>query len=172
MDPKQTPGHECHEISLKKFYSNLLKSFYFPRRRYEAYRRRDIQKISLRVIFEVFRRLVLVSGLSRPEYRTRLLSGRPQIVQAALGPARKWPGSFRTAPRAVQSEICSARKGPGQPETNTTFTYLKKDFRKKLFEDLQKKINVKILKIFDQKSSENLFFKRLKKKRCGSWVVF
>ena len=52
----QHPGPKSHEISLKNLTQIFSKSSYDPRRRYEAHRRRDIKKISLRVLFKIFRR--------------------------------------------------------------------------------------------------------------------
>ncbi len=49
-------GPKSHEISLKNLTQIFSKSSYDPRRRYEAHRRRDIKKISLRVPFKIFRR--------------------------------------------------------------------------------------------------------------------
>ncbi len=50
------PGPKSHEISLTNLTQIFSKSSNDPRRRYEAHRRRDIKKISLRVLFEIFRR--------------------------------------------------------------------------------------------------------------------
>ena len=63
--------------------------------------------------------LVLVSGRSR----TRLLSRRTKMVRAALGPVRKRTGMFR-AGRSQSSTVRDLldSKGPGRPETNTSFS--------------------------------------------------
>ena len=49
-------GLKSDEISLKNITQIFLKSSYYPRRRYEAHHRRDVKKISLRVLFEILRK--------------------------------------------------------------------------------------------------------------------
>ena len=58
--------------------------------------------------------IVLVTDRPGP-FRTEQIS-----KWIALGPARNRLGRFLAVPRAAWSEISSARKGPGRPETNTT----------------------------------------------------
>ena len=127
MDPKRTPGPERHDIefSLKSF-KNLF-TFHVE------YMKPIVDALFKKSHWELFLRSSedLVSGRQGP-FRAEKNSRRPNMVRATLGPARQWPVSFRTAPRAVQSEICSARKGPGST--------LQKISKRRFFLKIYKKI--------------------------------
>jgi hypothetical protein len=61
--------------SLKNLTQIFSKSSYDPRRRYEAHRRRHIKKISLRVLFEIFRRSSNKFFLRSSCFRNRFQTG-------------------------------------------------------------------------------------------------
>ena len=162
------PGPKSHEISLKNLTQIFWKSSYYPRRRYEAHRRRDIKKISLRVLFEIFRRSSIkfflrsswdlkkifwrfIRRLTEDFIRRSsedLLSIFDHLTNFFKTKNKKKPRRYSVDLKKISDE--DLPKISKRFELKI-FQRSQKDFGNKLLEDLPKKINVDILKIFRRK---------------------